>query len=256
MEYFIGIILFIIGTLLGSFCTLAVYRIPLGKDITHERSFCPSCNHKLAFADLVPVLSYIFLKGKCRYCNQKIHPRYLCLELFSGVAVLLFACSLNIKFESLEIASLIYLILGILYMLTLTLIAGIDKQYHQIQKGVFIFGVCVLILYILYLYIIEHSTIYRYAIYLFFMLVITALDIIYMKRKNKLNYTLEILMLCLMLMIFSGTECFTYTVILTLISVAIYNLYNKKKKEAKIPIGFFLCIFNIMLLILQNFLIG
>ena len=98
MEYFIGFILFTIGTLLGSFCTLAVYRIPLGKDITHERSFCPNCNHKLAFLDLVPVLSYVFLRGKCRYCNQKIRLRYLCLEVFSGFMVLLFALSLNINF--------------------------------------------------------------------------------------------------------------------------------------------------------------
>ena len=66
MNIVLYTLIFIIGTLFGSFFTLAVYRIPLGKDITHERSFCPNCNHKLQFLDLIPILSYIFLGGKCR----------------------------------------------------------------------------------------------------------------------------------------------------------------------------------------------
>ena len=78
------ILLFIIGTLFGSFYTLAVYRIPKKQDITHTHSYCPNCNHKLGILDLIPVLSYIMLKGKCRYCEQKIRPRYLILEIISG----------------------------------------------------------------------------------------------------------------------------------------------------------------------------
>ena len=53
MDIFFYIIIFIIGTVFGSFFTLAVYRIPLKKDITHERSFCPNCNHKLGFWDMI-----------------------------------------------------------------------------------------------------------------------------------------------------------------------------------------------------------
>ena len=61
MNVIIYIFTFLIGITFGSFFTLAVYRIPLGKDITHERSFCPNCNHKLGFLDLIPIFSYIFL---------------------------------------------------------------------------------------------------------------------------------------------------------------------------------------------------
>ena len=64
MNIFFYIIIFIIGTLFGSFYTLAVYRIPLKQDITHTRSYCPKCNHKLNFLDLIPILSYIFFKEK------------------------------------------------------------------------------------------------------------------------------------------------------------------------------------------------
>ena len=81
MEILFIIMFFFIGTVFGSFFTLAVYRIPLKKNITYERSFCPNCEHRLEFKDLIPVFSYIFLKGKCRYCGQKVRPRYLILEI-------------------------------------------------------------------------------------------------------------------------------------------------------------------------------
>ena len=88
--------MFITGTVFGSFYTLAVYRIPLKQDITHTRSYCPKCNHKLQFFDLIPILSYIFLGGKCRYCKEKIRPRYLILETLSGLVFVLFAMYLKI----------------------------------------------------------------------------------------------------------------------------------------------------------------
>ena len=72
MEIFIYLIIFIMGTFFGSFFTLAVYRIPLKQDILYTHSYCPTCKHKLTTLDLFPVFSYIVLKGKCRYCGEKI----------------------------------------------------------------------------------------------------------------------------------------------------------------------------------------
>ena len=72
MDTLLHIIIFIMGTVFGSFYTLAVHRIPKRQDITHTHSYCPNCNHKLGFLDLIPVFSYIFLGAKCRYCKQKI----------------------------------------------------------------------------------------------------------------------------------------------------------------------------------------
>ena len=59
MNTFFCIMIFIMGTFFGSFFTLAVYRLPLKKDITHERSFCPKCNHRLEALDMIPIFSYI-----------------------------------------------------------------------------------------------------------------------------------------------------------------------------------------------------
>lgn len=111
MNTILYALIFIIGTLFGSFFTLAVYRIPLGKDITHERSFCPNCNHKLGFFDLIPILSYIFLGGKCRYCKQKIRPRYLLLEIASGIIFVLFAVSLRLNLFTTNINTWVYFVL-------------------------------------------------------------------------------------------------------------------------------------------------
>ena len=81
MLIYIIFLSFIIGSLLGSFCTLAIHRIPLKQDILYKHSYCPNCNHKLNFIDLIPIFSYIFLRGKCRYCKKKIKIKYFNLAI-------------------------------------------------------------------------------------------------------------------------------------------------------------------------------
>ena len=66
------IILAILGLCLGSFVNAAVWRLKVKKDIVHDRSECVHCHHKLAALDLIPVLSWLMLGGKCRYCHRKI----------------------------------------------------------------------------------------------------------------------------------------------------------------------------------------
>ena len=88
---------FMIGTIFGSFYYVVAYRVPKGESIIYPPSHCPNCNHKLSFWDMIPILSYIFLGGKCRYCKQKIRIRYLLLEITTGLAFLLFALSLKMN---------------------------------------------------------------------------------------------------------------------------------------------------------------
>ena len=89
LDIYLYIMIFIMGTLFGSFFTLASYRIPRKLDIVKTRSFCTKCNHKLGFFDLIPVFSYICHLGKCKYCKEKISIRYLMFELFSGFVFVL-----------------------------------------------------------------------------------------------------------------------------------------------------------------------
>ena len=103
MNVFLYLIIFIMGITVGSFLTLATYRIPLNQDITHKRSYCPKCNHRLEFLDMIPLFSYIFLNGRCRYCHVKISPRYFIIELLSGVSFLILAGVLKIDVYTLNI---------------------------------------------------------------------------------------------------------------------------------------------------------
>ncbi|HEX5743862.1 MAG TPA: prepilin peptidase [Candidatus Saccharimonadales bacterium] len=76
------LILIIVGLCMGSFVNALVWRLHEGKlSIVKGRSMCPKCRHPLAAKDLVPVLSWLFLKGRCRYCRQPISARYPLVEL-------------------------------------------------------------------------------------------------------------------------------------------------------------------------------
>ena len=93
MEVALNVILilcmFAMGSLFGSFFSLATYRLPRKQDIVATRSYCPNCKHRLEFFDLIPVLSYIFRGAKCKYCGKDISPRYFLLETFNGILFVL-----------------------------------------------------------------------------------------------------------------------------------------------------------------------
>ena len=182
LDIIIYFFMFVLGIVLGSFYTLAVYRIPLKQDITHTRSYCPKCNHRLNFWDLIPVLSYIFLGGKCRYCKEKIRPRYLIIELLSGIIFLLFACLLDLNLLKIEYEKIGTLIFGIMLFSTAFIVIGIFKEYKKVQKNVLNFGVVTGLIYMIYLYILNRS-IYRYIIYILLLSVIALI--------NNLNKTKE-----------------------------------------------------------------
>jgi len=79
---------FVLGLVLGSFLNVCIYRIPRGMSIVYPPSHCPSCGHRLSPLDNIPLLSYMLLRGKCRYCGASISPRYPLVELLTGLLVL------------------------------------------------------------------------------------------------------------------------------------------------------------------------
>jgi len=80
----IAILVFVLGAVLGSFLNVVILRLPKDQPLT-GRSHCMRCKHQLEALDLVPVLSYLGLRGRCRYCGKKISPRYMIIELISAV---------------------------------------------------------------------------------------------------------------------------------------------------------------------------
>lgn len=75
---------FLLGLFIGSFLNVVIHRLPRGETIIWGRSRCPTCGRVLAWYDLVPVASYLALRGKCRYCGAQISPRYPAVELLTG----------------------------------------------------------------------------------------------------------------------------------------------------------------------------
>src|SRR4051812_148795 len=86
---FIYIYLFVLGAVLGSFFNVVGLRVPEKQSIVRPRSHCPSCKRTLDAKDLVPVLSYIFLRGKCRSCGSRISAVYPAVELATGLLFML-----------------------------------------------------------------------------------------------------------------------------------------------------------------------
>jgi len=110
-------IIFFFGLVIGSFLNVVIYRTKIKKSILRPRSFCPCCKRILAWRDLIPILSFIALKGRCRYCRKKISPIYALVELATGVLFVLFylqtgnfnlALVFNLFFASILIVAFVY----------------------------------------------------------------------------------------------------------------------------------------------------
>lgn len=112
-------ILFVIGLIVGSFVNVVIYRLPksiMGESISlssPNRSFCPKCKHSLSIIELIPLLSYLFQRGKCKHCKQSISSQYPVVELTCGlltsVAYLKFGFNLELIFILIFIYSLVAL---------------------------------------------------------------------------------------------------------------------------------------------------
>ena len=90
-EFYLAIIVFIFGILIGSFLNVVIYRIPKGESIVFPSSKCQSCQTPLKWYHNIPIFSWLFLRGKCGFCSEKISPQYPLIELVTGIiAVALF----------------------------------------------------------------------------------------------------------------------------------------------------------------------
>lgn len=85
LNLLISIFAFIVGASIGSFLTVCIYRIPAGRSIVSPRSSCDSCGRFLTAIDLIPILSALFLHGKCRKCGAKFSMRHAWIEFFTGL---------------------------------------------------------------------------------------------------------------------------------------------------------------------------
>ncbi|MFA5948154.1 MAG: prepilin peptidase [Candidatus Gracilibacteria bacterium] len=90
MTTFVATIIFILGACIGSFLSVVIYRLHKNKKgIVFSRSMCPNCKKPLKARHLIPILSFVFLRGKCAYCQKTISAHYFMLEIITGIVFLM-----------------------------------------------------------------------------------------------------------------------------------------------------------------------
>jgi leader peptidase (prepilin peptidase)/N-methyltransferase len=132
LTYLIEVSIFIFGLCIGSFLNVCIYRLPASKSIVHPRSMCSNCGTLIAAYDNIPVLSYLWLKGRCRHCQIKISIRYPLVELLGG----LLALGTFLKF-GLTLEALIYY----LFCAALLIVTFIDIDHRIIPNVITLPGI-------------------------------------------------------------------------------------------------------------------
>ncbi len=106
--------IFVLGLAFGSFLNVCIYRLPLGLSVVTPRSGCPRCQQPIALYDNVPILSWIILGGRCRHCKTGISPRYLVVELLTGLLFLACYWYFGLTLSTLKFCAFSFLLLGLI----------------------------------------------------------------------------------------------------------------------------------------------
>ena len=109
MSYFI---VFILGSIWGSFSNVCIHRLPNNKGVAKGRSYCPSCKKQIRWYDNIPIFSYVLLKAKCRDCSVKINIKYLLVELICALSFVWFFYLFGLSFTT-----LLFFILSIFFVI-------------------------------------------------------------------------------------------------------------------------------------------
>ena len=124
----------IMGAVMGSFLNCMAWRIAHGESVWKGRSHCATCGHKLGVLDLIPVFSWMFLRGRCRYCHEKISPRYMFTEMFMAVVFVSILYRWNVSLTGLRF---------MLYSCVLLVAALVDLECFEIPDSCHVVGILI-----------------------------------------------------------------------------------------------------------------
>jgi leader peptidase (prepilin peptidase)/N-methyltransferase len=130
----------ILGLVIGSFLNVCIYRIPKEESIAFPPSHCAKCQHNLSPVDLVPVFSYIFLRGRCKYCNEKISIRYPLIESLNGLLYLIVYLKFGLTLSALKYCILVSILI---------VIGMIDYDTQFVFTSTTIFGAIIAVIFII-----------------------------------------------------------------------------------------------------------
>jgi prepilin signal peptidase PulO-like enzyme (type II secretory pathway) len=138
-AFFLHLFIFIFGAAVGSFLNSVIHRLEKNESFLFKRSSCPSCKHILRWHDLIPVLSFLYLQGRCRYCSQKISWQYPTVEIATGLLFLLifnFQFSIFNQFPIFNFQSFLFSIFYFLISIFLIVIFVYDLKHYIIPDKI------------------------------------------------------------------------------------------------------------------------
>ncbi|MBU0625859.1 prepilin peptidase [Patescibacteria group bacterium] len=137
MPLLLPAFIFVFGIIIGSFLNAVIWRLRTKESFLISRSYCPHCRHGLSWRDLIPLLSWLLLRGKCRYCSVRISLSYFLVELIAGILFLLVALRiLPVDFQNVGADSLASLLLAWSAVAILIIVFVYDLQYMLILRSV------------------------------------------------------------------------------------------------------------------------
>lgn len=113
---FFYILTALVGLFIGSFLNVCIYRIPNEESIVMPPSHCMKCGNRLTMLDLVPVFSYLFLRGRCRHCGEKISPRYAIVEMLTSLVYVLLFHKYGLSVDFLAAAYLMSILIVVFFI--------------------------------------------------------------------------------------------------------------------------------------------
>ena len=148
MIYIYLSIIFILGLVIGSFLNVVIFRLETEEKIVNDRSKCPNCKHILSWKDLLPVFSYISLKGKCRYCQKKISIQYPLVELITAS---LFVFVFSYFFITTEKYFIVNILFYLFIISVFIVISVYDLRHYIIPDKIIYIAIAIAIFYNLYI---------------------------------------------------------------------------------------------------------
>lgn len=234
-------ILFIIGIVIGSYLKLEANEIPRELDLKRTH-YSKNSNE-----EFISKLTY---------------------SLIGGASSVILANTLKISINNFDISSIVIYFFAMLYVSTLVVIGGIDKNYSKIVKKVLAFGVVSSIVYMIYIFTIDFSSVYVNVGYLLIYIVLLVIDAVLLRKFAKDSYIVNLLILLSIILVYSNFRILVYTLVMTVIAILLYLVVlksqqkkngNKEIKISEIPVGFFVASCNIIVLfmikIFENYLI-
>ncbi len=224
------ILFFIVGTVFGSFCNVVGFRLAKKESIVKPRSHCPKCGHVLGFLELIPVVSYLFLRGKCKKCHEHISLFYPVVELFTGILFMISFYSFGFSYD---------LLIALALSLLFAIVVVTDLNYYIIPDEVNIFFAIVVIIINIFRFGSDfwRYTLYGLAMFLFMYLLMLLGNLIFKQESLgggdiKLLFVLGMVMP--LIMSFFGIALASF------LALPISCYFYVKNKDKIVPFGPFL----------------